>query len=324
MIPRDTAEVLFGVLRKPNAWNEYDPLSGFRSPANLDQLVPLPEHPDGSIRVRKDSLGLRREGEPSDSRPDLRILVLGDSHTEGACSRAETFAQLLEERLAQEQPRSVEVLNAGKSGYSFYGYAGALERLARLEPHVVLCVVYAGNDFVDALLLHHYFERTTPAVSWTELSCVPELPPEMQPSVLTQSHQQLFTLARVPEEQQSAVEAGVVTLEWMAKSCRQRSVRFMSVLLPAMADVQPRWIEPDLGLVASALALDAPALGITERVTDAWMERTRERGVEVLDLRPVFRSSTVPLYWPRDHHLNPAGHRVVAEAIHDAMRTQIR
>jgi hypothetical protein len=93
----------------------------------------------------------------------VRVLVTGDSHTEGVCTNAESFTHLLEGALADARPgAAVEAINSGLSGYNLYNYLGVLEKGRALGPDVFVVTVYGGNDFAAAVQLYRYFERMPP------------------------------------------------------------------------------------------------------------------------------------------------------------------
>ena len=116
------------------------------------------EHPDGSIQIEVNSLGLREPDEVQPVKPDLRILVTGDSHVSGVVPHDENLVHLLGEALGAATPgRSVEALNAGLGGFNVYNYLGVLERFADLKPDVFVVIVYGGNDFYDTARLERYF-----------------------------------------------------------------------------------------------------------------------------------------------------------------------
>src|SRR5438874_1371459 len=81
----------------------------------------------------------------------LRVLSLGDSHTQGYEVRQEaTFSAVLERYLRSHGVRA-EVLNAGVSGYSTAEELAFLENEGyRYQPDVVVVAFYA-NDFEDNL-----------------------------------------------------------------------------------------------------------------------------------------------------------------------------
>lgn len=124
---------------------------------DVEVRVPLAEHPGGGFTFRTNNLGLRRDVDTDDDKPVelFRVLVLGDSQTDGYVDNEASFSSLLErslgERLAR-QGRRLEVLNAGVAGYSpaqaflWYDVHGA-----ELRPDLVIVVFYPGNDVLDLL-----------------------------------------------------------------------------------------------------------------------------------------------------------------------------
>jgi hypothetical protein len=108
---------------------------------------------DGSWKFTTNSKGLRDTREFAYAKPagTLRVLALGDSHTQGYEVRQDaTFSAVLERYLVHHGVRA-EVLNAGVSGF------GNAEELAYLEsegyryhPDVVVLGFY-GNDYEDNL-----------------------------------------------------------------------------------------------------------------------------------------------------------------------------
>ena len=46
-----------------------------------------------------------------------------------------------------------------------------------------------------------------------------------------------------------------------------------------------------------------------------FLRAVSDLGVETVDLRAAFRGATELLYWKRDHHINLAGHDLVAREL---------
>jgi hypothetical protein len=108
---------------------------------------------DGRWEFRTNGAGFRNDRDFPHAKPpgSVRVLCLGDSHTQGYEVRQEaTFASVIERRLAARGLKA-EVLNAGVSGF------GTAEQLAFLEtegiryqPDVVV-VGFFANDYEDNL-----------------------------------------------------------------------------------------------------------------------------------------------------------------------------
>lgn len=106
---------------------------------------------DGSWTFVTNSRGFRNAREFAYAKPagTLRVLSLGDSHTQGYEVRQEaTFSAVLERYLKHHGARA-EVMNAGVSGYSTAEALAFLENEGyKYQPDVVVLGFYA-NDFED-------------------------------------------------------------------------------------------------------------------------------------------------------------------------------
>jgi len=102
--------------------------------------------------VRMNSHGLRGPEIPYERRGGFRVLVLGDSYTEGLqVAEEETFVRRLEERLGAERPGCrIEVINAGHAAYGtanellFYLHEGR-----KYAADLVLLVFNTENDVLE-------------------------------------------------------------------------------------------------------------------------------------------------------------------------------
>lgn len=318
VIPPAQAEVLFAQLRSPQA-NIYDPQALFIYRPHLERQIPFKAHPKGRWILRTNGLGLRRDTEVADERPDLRILVTGDSHTDGVCDNAETFAARLEERLgAVRAGRTVEVLNAGKAGYSFYNYLGILEKYLSLEPQFFVVAVYGGNDFLETVDVHRWHRHLAPRPLDAELSRAQEDFRDCQ-GAFGQVLQQALFFHRHPEEVEVAFEAAVGVSAEIARLCEEHGIRPIFFYLPAFFDVQRERFDPPAAELERRANLDPGAFALTGELADAWIDALAARGIKVVDARPAFAQAAETLYWPRDHHLNLAGHELAAELLERAL-----
>ncbi len=307
-------------------WNElphwsYEPVVGTRRRAHLDYFHHFSEHPAGGWPIRTNHLGFRNDEELAPHRPDLRILVAGDSQTESLCSNADSWAGRLAAMLSAEHPgRSVEVLNAGLSGTNPYTYLGVLERYgAELAPDVFLSVFYGGNDFRDALLLQRYFHRR-PYRPWFEaLKEVAQRLESLGQGLLYAEIYQAAYFAAVPEDVEIGIGLWAALALEMQQRCDELGARLVCVYLPSPYDAQPVIYAAQRALVEELLAGLEIDLDLNCRMGEAWIELMAASGVRVLDLRPALRDAGEHLFWSHDHHLNLAGQRVVAQALFAAL-----
>lgn len=301
-----------------------DPLCFYRRAPGIDRWQPLPEHPAGGWRVFTNSRGLRNDAEVLTEAPDLRLIVTGDSHTEGACGNAESFTALLGARLANATPgESVEALNAGVGGYNLYHYLGVVERYLELEPAVFLVAVYGGNDFSAAMRLQRFFRRRGKSADgpWT----MPRLHRAglkgsgLEPQQLTQ----LLYFLDNPGEVELAIETAVAISARMTELCEEAGVALAFLYVPPPLCVQPGQYPTEAAALAAVLAEAGLEREPSEVIADGWLAGLSELGIPSVDLRSPMRAAPEPLYWRADAHLNLAGQRLVAELSEPLVRAAL-
>jgi hypothetical protein len=303
--------------------NVYDPDVHFRYRGHLATRTRFPEHPDGGWWLRTNSLGLKGTREVLEERPALRILVTGDSHTDGFCADEETFARLLETLLAPHVGGAVESLNAGHAGYAFYNYLGVFTRYGALAPDVFVIAVYTGNDFLESLLLRKTFAGELDIAFLSETARIREMAPDVPIGVLAQFLRQEIHFRDRPEDVEVALDTAVRAIHELAAECSARGILFVPFVLPPAPEVEPRARLAGLELAARRLGLTARDLGSSARLTDEWIARLAGAGIEVLDPRPHLRDSAEPLYWDDDWHLSVAGNARVASWLAEAILTRL-
>ena len=296
----------------------FDPFVGFRHASFQNAERPWREYPDGAWYLVTNSLGLREDREVSAARPDLRILIAGDSHTDGVCMNSEAFGNLLEARLRAERPdAAVESLNAGKGGYDLYHYLGTLERFLYLEPDVFVVALYGGNDF-DASLAHFHRANGTrrlpgKALFGEQLERAMARD-EFRPA-LAQSFYSFKNFDARPDQLEVAAQvARDVTTEILV-TCLRHSIHPIIVYIPPLPDVEWATHGPLLNELSSVLEVSALGLTSSQHLADSYLDFLRARRVDVVDLREVFARAGPGNYWAADHHVNLRAQRLIAEAL---------
>lgn len=301
----------------------FDPRAGFRFAPHLERSFPMVDVPGGAWLRRTNGEGLREDRELFDTRPDVFVLVAGDSHTEGICANADSFANQLEARLAAARPgQSVEVLNTGASAYTFFNELGMLENYATREPDVFVSAFFSGNDFGEALPLHYYFRsesaRGNNAELWQRL-----LPLRGSTNALGQG---LFSLAYFganPEKVDVAVTAALEVCAQMRAVCRARGIEWIVVWIPSVFERREscRRAEIDALLAAAGLARDA--VEVETALLDRTIAGLRADGVPIVDLREHFVDDGRSWYW-NDFHVNQRAHAKIAEVLEPVVASRIR
>jgi len=294
-----------------------------------------------SSRIRYNSDGMRGPEIAPSKRPGVpRVLFLGDSFVEGKQVADDEVVSSVMERLSDRRGRPLEVINAGVAGY------GTGEELylwrhwgRRLDPDVVLVGFYP-NDVRnngerrlyeiegDGLRLRR--KPVDPKVRWIYAA-----------RKFLASHFHLYILFKMgldaleaPEGQQGnegpagpAVDLAfdkegadaswnltLALLDRLSREVEEAGARFVLVSIPTRYEVDDSLWELTLGKAdPSAFDLEEVSLRLS-----AW---ARQRSVPLVDLREPMRrlDRDNDFYFDIDAHWRPAGHRLAAETILEAL-----
>jgi len=292
-----------------------DPVTfNWRAP-NFERWGTLSDGEETPWAIRTNDRGFRNDADVRVLKPDLRILVTGDSHVDGVCNNDDTFAARLEASLAR-RGEDVEVLNGALGGFNPFHYLWVLERFAdELDPDVFVVTIFGGNDFKMTLRFQRFFHRRPPLPPGRHR--IEDLKAEKVRlmGARAQELNQLVYFLDHPDEIEVATETLIAITDRILERCAEHDVRPVFVWLPSPLQGQPRFHRQLIDGLVRVFGLDDAMLGHLDRIADPWFEHLAERDVEALDLRPLFRASDELLYWENDRHLNIVGHELVATAL---------
>ncbi len=318
-LPEAVATKLFP-LKLPG--QTYDEFSFYRYKGEVRASIPWAEHPNGAWHMNTNSIGTRDDEDPLGRRPDLRILVTGDSHTDGVCDNSESFCHRLEAALRAERPgKSIEAFNAGKGGYSFYNYLGVLERFHALEldPDVFVVAVYGGNDFEEVLTVWHYMNGTERADGSAKYWDKVLQAKRVNPPSLPQGMMAFKYFRENPEEAHYALQASASIAGEIVETCEVRGILPLFVYIPSKYELDPDAAMSEFAGVVAPLELTQADIQRVGALADRFIELVRATGAEVIDMRPRFRAVKTKLYWDEDHHIDVAAHQLIAAELQPSL-----
>jgi len=321
VLDEETAKTLFHGLRSGDR-EMYDPVSYVVLKPNNTSEWKWPEHPTGKILVVSNNLGFRRDTDTQVEKHGPRILVAGDSHTDGLVWNKESFCTVLEERLnARPGAARCEVLNAGVGGSGPQNYVGTLKRNLYLKPDIFIAVLFTGNDFLNALAVDDFFTKRKDG----EPTQIKDYQRTMVAAnkrwgpVVVDRFNQALKFVRFPEDADIALRAAVDSYLEMARICRDEHIEFVAAVLPCKPDVDTDEQDTFHELIAS-MNMTEEQFRINARLGERLAEALRAQGVRVLELAPGLRADAgVPHYWVKDWHLAIAGHAVVAGLLQEVV-----
>lgn len=326
-----TARLFFKSLIGGPSRFTYDPIAWVvLKPNSGNDRVNWPEHPLGHIQHKTNNMGFRELADTQVEKHAYRILVTGDSHTEGAVNDDESYANVLEALLNQSldptgATHPVEVINAGVGGTGPHNYLAMLQRHMDLAPDLVIAGLYVGNDFMNALMQSDLLtKRKTRGRSkeYVEaynatLAAYPDLP--------QQGYNQpyLFKYWEGDGATELALDRSVEVFEGIAHVCDEHGIRFLALVIPCKADVDGDDDRERIEGMLKMLDLSPEDWAVNRWLSNHFVERLRADGIDCLDPTVAMIEEPAPLYWRKDHHLSTTGHAFVARLLFEHLRAEV-
>ena len=304
------------------------------------------------VKYSINSFGLRdKEYPPQKDKNTFRILILGDSFTEGyGVEDDEVFAELLEKKLdASQKERKYEIINGGVASYSpLLEYLFLVKRGLSLDPDMVI-LFYDFSDICDDdeyEVLSSFDENTDVPVNCAPVKVVRAYSSNSLERFLIRHsafylylekkiNNELYKI-RDPEKYKRTAKhmkkeryiffregQEAVTFElWkrnekyltmIQKLLAEKGVAFILVSYPYAVEVNgEEWSE---GRIHSDFEKDR--LYDEPKVVgylEKFAERTKTPFINLYD--DLRLSEKHPLYYPFDGHFTPNGHEVVADSMY--------
>ena len=284
---------------------------------------------------------------------EKRVLVLGDSFVEGCeVRRDQNFCEILERRLAARLPCPLRVINAGVSTYSpLLEYVYYRRVLRKLDPNIVLQAFFA-NDVCDDLTYSRFAVHDSQGLPLAVLPLreadrddaqtrfsralhrrpgwlasrfyLAALIDHVRTARTVRSefprpphHDQFFILQDAPELGPKKEKGWALTRRYISlleQACRNDGARLVLTAAPIAAQVYGR--------------SSYDTFFFRGRPTEADQVEMRKiasaLNVEFIDLLGPMKRAGKGLYFPRNGHWTPKGHRVAADAMEPRLLSMLQ
>lgn len=308
-IGRELANEIYGL---DHPYNRYDPQAIWTHEPNLNARRPFKEHPKGAWTMRTNSLGMRRDTEVQSTSPDLRVLVVGDSHVDGICDNSENLCAVAEASLRRTHPgRSIEVLNCARGGHSMWNYLGVIEKHAELAPDIVIVTTFAGNDFTDILMLGHIFDGSKSRGLSAEGKERREEMIALSPHILGQGYGSLLFFKERPGELSFALETTASLLRQIKRTCQESGAELMLMYLPSPLSFEREQLPHQELESRLILGLTEEDLALPRLISERFLEISASLEIPAIDLSTTLEDCALTCFWATDLHLSVEGHQRV-------------
>lgn len=348
-------------LRK-GAEDNYDPVVGWTHYKNSSFRIKSTEF-DNVVNINNEGFA-DDEFQLSKGDKEVRIVALGDSFTMGKeVKKNERHSDILERLLNSDSTiaggYSFNILNFGMDGYSTCNeYLTLVHKAMKYKPDIVLLFFYIGNDISDKIYPVSNSPKCRFDNSGTLIKTVPPVNKEDEQSLNAKiadlitgtnigvlffnklrfspliyrvkslfGKQSNFSTLSLFDKDSTIKNTGLANIAvsdvvGMKEYLECRNIPFWVVITPDRMQVQKEiWksIVNKYGIDSNNYDLEMPNNLISARF--------RERGIDCIDLLPVFRdvvNDVGNLYYYHDNHFNRTGHRVTAEAVYSALKARYK
>ncbi len=333
----------------PEPLLEHDEFTGWRKRTKVSVERSGPEF---DVRITTNEQGLVDDPMPDPRKPAgaFRVLVLGDSFTQGfTVGRDDLYVDLLERRWVA-QGRAADIVNAGTEGWSTdQEVAWFLRHGAKFEPDVVLIAAYENDLYWNGQ--SRYVQRSTPkplfradgtlAVErcedigpepWTQRFAIPRAasalwsPAELPEEFLFQPSGALRPISRefAPLLNERApflapcVDGTAGALIALRRECERIGAKPVLLAIPSHSSVDPAYAARFAELALGGIPKERWA---PDSAIELMIKLSQALGIPALDPRTALRAAQREdaQYFEIDWHLNANGNRTLAAFLHDEL-----
>ncbi len=333
-----------------------DAFAGHVHTPNFERVLPWPEAEEGVLTFRTNNRGFREdEPTPLASTHRHRVMVFGDSHTDGYVRNRDSFVNVAE-RMLTDSGLDVELINAGVGVTALHHQLRLFMKHAELRPDIAVFVFYTGNDYAEiygagfsedpagnraaldamrvvqpfALVegprpvrgLHvvHGFRRAFGLLDPIETrEEVRRRIFRTSSGALAQGYLQAHIL-RADDAFAAASAGAAFLLKEVVRETRSRNVRPVFLLLPTGVQAERSRKKPEFARMEAFFALDDAAPLMEERVRRDFTALLERESLVFVDLLPPLQAAPVALFYEKDRHLNRQGHAMVANSFTELLR----
>lgn len=286
-----------------------DSLAMFVHQPNVEIEFEWKEHPNQAITFVTNSLGFRENDETQleKAKGGTRILVTGDSHTDGVIFNSESFPNIMENALNRwSSENNFEVINGGAGFYSFKNYFGFIEKYKDLQPDYFIVNVFTGNDFRETLLYEevskNYFNITKNAYFRAKRKLFLETKLQVP---LNQGLDQQYYFKTFPKDFDSAFRYAKHYTSKIDSLCKAENIELVITLLPTKTETNKDFREK----IKSEYSWSEEVLSINSDFTRSYQDWLASSGIKTFDLLDTLTVPEGKVFWDGDLHINLEAHK---------------
>ena len=264
-------------------------------------------------KTRTNNLGFREDNDIKDKQPnEFRVLVTGDSHTDGSVKNNEdTFINVLEQHLNNKQTKTYyNCINGGTAYYTFRNYLGFLKKYIYLKPDVYLINVFTGNDFRETILFEDNRTNLENIYKYTYNKTTRKFFSKEQKILLhNQGVEQTLYFDYFKKDKNIALNLSKKYLNEIKDLCNQNNIKLIVTLLPSKIETNTDYKNK----IKTTFNLSDITINTNEVLTNSLEQWLISNSITTYNLKPILKKAKEKVFWDHDLHINNNAHRIIGE-----------
>jgi len=266
-----------------------------------------------STERRTNNLGFREDEDIIEKKiNEIRVLVTGDSHTDGVLKHNyQSFINIWEEKQNEiDTTHTYNFINGGTAYYTFRNYLGFLKKYKYLKPDVYLINIFTGNDFREAPIFEddrakisnvfkNFYVRTRKLFYSKKKKSIP----------FAQGLEQILYFKSFANEKEKSLEIAKKYLLEIKEICEEENIKLIITLLPSKIETNSEFRNK----LQSLFDLDSETIMVNEELTNKLTIWLNTEKIINLNLTDKLKNASEKVFWDVDLHINPYAHKIIGD-----------
>ncbi|MHA7057579.1 SGNH/GDSL hydrolase family protein [Aquimarina sp. M1] len=297
------------------AYLQYDSIAMFVHQPNI-QIYDNWGTPNQRLTTerRTNNLGFREDLDITKQKlhNEYRILVTGDSHTDGVLKHNwQSFINIWENNLnTKDNTQYYNCINGGTGYYTFRNYLGFLKKYKYLKPDVYLINIFTGNDFRETFLYEDDRTSVSNVCKTIYIRSKRKLHSKEQKKIPpNQGLDQTLYFKHFSDDKERSLNIAKKYISEIKEVCKQENIELIITLLPSKLETNILFKNE----VQSLFNFDEETININKKLTLSLRDWLDKEQIKYYDLKKPLKNANEKVYWDQDLHINVNGHRIIGD-----------
>ena len=270
-------------------------------------------------KTRTNNLGFREDHDIIDKKNnEFRILITGDSHTDGSVKNNEdTFINVLEQQLNTKQKNTYfNCINGGTAYYTFRNYYGFIQKYLCLKPDVFIINVFTGNDFRESILFEDNRTSIESVYKYTYNKTIRKFfSKKKKENLHNQGVEQTLYYDYFNKDIETSLSLSKFYLKKIKTLCKNNNIKLVVTLLPSKLETDKTYKNE----IKSLFKLSEKAINTNFKLTnnlEVWLVKNK---IKTYNLTNLLKQAKQSVFWDHDFHINNNAHKLIGNYLNEQL-----